>query len=52
MRTLEIIAAVVLALVIFAVLKIAGLVLKFAFIAGLAGFVAGLLIARLFRRVA
>ncbi len=49
MRMLEVIAAVILGLVVFVVLKIIGLVVKFALIAAVLGFVAGLLIARMFR---
>jgi multisubunit Na+/H+ antiporter MnhF subunit len=48
MKGLEIVAG----LVAFVVLKIIGLVLKFALIAAVLGFVAGILIARLFRRPA
>ena len=50
MRTFEIIAALVLAAIAFVVVKILGLFLKFALIAAVLGFVAGLLLARLFRR--
>jgi hypothetical protein len=50
MRTVEIIAALVLALIVFAVLKVIGLVVKFALIAALLGFVIGLVLARAFRR--
>ncbi len=49
MKTVEIVAALILAAVAFVVLKILGLLLKFALIAAVIGFVAGLLIARLFR---
>ena len=49
MRTFEIVVAILLAVALFAVLKIIGLVLKFAIIAAVLGFFAGLLIARLFR---
>ena len=48
-RTLEIVAGLILALIAFVVLKVLGLVLKFALIAAVLGFVAGLVIARLFR---
>ena len=50
MRTAEIVAAVLLALIVFVVLKVIGLVLKFALIAGLLGFIAGLALTRAFRR--
>ena len=50
MRTFEIVAALIVAFVAFAVVKILGLFLKFALGAALLGFVAGLLLARLFRR--
>jgi hypothetical protein len=50
MRTFEIIAALVLAAIAFAAVKVLGLFLKFALIAAVLGFVAGLLLARLFRR--
>ncbi len=50
MRAFEIIVAVIVGLVVLAVVKVIGLVLKFAIIAGLLGFAAGLLIARAFRR--
>lgn len=49
MRTAELIAALVLALVLFLALKVLGLLLKFALIAAALGFVAGLLLARAFR---
>ena len=50
MRALEIVAGLIVALIIFFVLKVLGLLLKFALIAAVLGFVAGLLIARMFRR--
>lgn len=50
MRTVEIIAAIFLALVVFVVLKVVGLVLKFALIAAALGFIVGLVLARAFRR--
>jgi membrane associated rhomboid family serine protease len=50
MRTFEIIAALIVAAIVFVVLKVLGLLIKFALIAALLGFVAGLLLARLFRR--
>jgi hypothetical protein len=49
MRAAELIAAIVLALIVFLALKLLGLFLKFALVAALLGFVAGLLIARAFR---
>ncbi|MBW8708438.1 MAG: hypothetical protein JF627_04110 [Alphaproteobacteria bacterium] len=50
MRTFEIIAALLLAALLFIVLKLIGMVIKFALIAAVLGFVAGLLLARSFRR--
>jgi hypothetical protein len=50
LRNFEIIAALLLALILFVVLKVIGLVVKFALIAAALGFVAGLLLARSFRR--
>lgn len=50
MRTFEIIAALIVAAIVFVVLKVLGLLIKFALIAAVLGFVAGLLLARLFRR--
>ena len=50
MRTFEIIAGLLLAVILFAVLKMIGMVVKFALIAAVLGFVAGLLLARNFRR--
>lgn len=50
MRTVEIIIALICAVVLFTALKIIGLLLKFALIAAVAGFVAGLLLARMLRR--
>ena len=52
MRTLEIVSAIVLAVVAFVALKLLGLLLKFALIAAVLGFVAGLVLARMFRRTA
>jgi hypothetical protein len=49
MRTFEIIVALICAVVLFTVLKIIGLVIKFALIAALLGFGAGLLLARMLR---
>ena len=50
MRTFEIIAGLLLAAVLFIVLKVIGMVIKFALIAAVLGFIAGLLLARSFRR--
>ena len=50
MRTFEIIAGLLVAALLFIVLKVIGLVVKFALIAALLGFVAGLVLARSFRR--
>jgi hypothetical protein len=50
LRTFEIIAALACALILFVVLKVIGLVLKFALIAAALGFGAGLLLARMLRR--
>ena len=50
MRTFEIIAGLLLALILFVALKVIGMVIKFALIAAVLGFVAGLLLARTFRR--
>jgi hypothetical protein len=47
--TIEIVAGLVLALIAFIVLKVLGLLLQFALIAAVLGFVAGLLLARMFR---
>ncbi len=49
MRNFEIVAALILAVIVFIVLKAIGLLLKFAAIAALLGFVAGLLLARAFK---
>jgi len=46
----EIIAALLLAAILFIVLKVIGLVVKFALVAAAVGFVAGLLLARAWRR--
>jgi len=46
----EIIAALLLAAILFIVLKVIGLVVKFALVAAALGFVAGLLLARAWRR--
>jgi hypothetical protein len=50
LRIFEIIAALACALILFVVLKVIGLVLKFALIAAVLGFGAGLLLARMLRR--
>ena len=50
MRNFEIIAGLLLAAVLFVLLKLVGMVVKFALFAALLGFVAGLLLARLLRR--
>jgi len=50
LRSFEIIAALLLAAILFIFLKVIGIVVKFALIAALVGFVAGLLLARAFRR--
>jgi len=46
----EIIAGLLLAAILFIVLKVIGMVVKFALVAAALGFVAGLLLARSFRR--
>jgi hypothetical protein len=50
MGKFEIIAGLVLAAILFIVLKAIGLVVKFALVAAVLGFVAGLLLARALRR--
>jgi hypothetical protein len=50
MRTAEIIAATLLAAIVFIALKVIGLVVKFALIAAVLGFVAGLVLAQALRR--
>jgi hypothetical protein len=50
MRTFQIIAAVILALIIFAVLKVMGFILKIAAGVALVGFIAGLVLARFLAR--
>ena len=50
MRSFQIIAAVLIALLIFAVLKVMGFIVKFALGAALVGFIAGLVLARMFAR--
>ena len=49
-RTFEIIVALICAVILFVVLKVIGLVLKFALVAAVLGFGAGLLLARMLRR--
>ena len=50
MGKFEIIAGLLLAVILFIILKVVGLVVKFALIAAALGFVAGLLLARAWRR--
>ena len=50
MGKFEIIAGLLLAAILFIILKVVGLVVKFALIAAALGFVAGLLLARAWRR--
>jgi len=50
MRTFQIIAAVILALIVFAFLKVMGALIQFALGAALVGFIAGLLLARMFAK--
>jgi len=50
MGRVEIIAGLLLAAILFIVLKVIGLVIKFALIAAVLGFVAGLLLSRQWRR--
>jgi membrane associated rhomboid family serine protease len=50
LKSFEIIAGLLLAAILFVVLKLIGIVVKFALIAALVGFVAGLVLARSFRR--
>ena len=50
MKSFEIIAALLLAAVLFVVLKLIGMVMKIAAIAALVGFVIGLVLARAWRR--
>ena len=50
MRSFEIIAGLLLAAILFILLKLIGMVVKFALIAALLGFFAGLLLARSLRR--
>jgi hypothetical protein len=48
MRALEIIVGLILAVALFIGLKVMGLLLKFAIIAALIGFVVGVVVARMF----
>ena len=50
MRSFEIIAGLLVAAILFILLKLIGLVVKFALIAALIGFVAGMVLARALRR--
>jgi membrane associated rhomboid family serine protease len=50
LRTFEVIAGLLLAAVLFILLELIGMVIKFALIAAVLGFVAGLLLARALRR--
>jgi hypothetical protein len=50
MRTVEIIAALIVAAVAFVVVKLMGVVIHIALIAGVLGLVAGFVVARLFRQ--
>jgi positive regulator of sigma E activity len=50
MRTLEIIVALIFALIVFVAIKLIGLVLHIALIGAALGLIAGFLIARVFRR--
>ena len=50
MRGLELIAALLLAAIIFVVLKVIGLVVKFALIAAALGFLAGIVLAQMLRK--
>ena len=50
MRTFEIIIALIVAALVFVVFKVLGLLVKFALVAAVLGLIAGLVLARLFRR--
>jgi membrane associated rhomboid family serine protease len=50
MRTFEIVSAVVVAIIVFVVMELIGMLLKFAIIAALTGFIAGLALAWVLRR--
>jgi membrane associated rhomboid family serine protease len=49
MRALEIIVGLIVAAILFVVLEVIGIVIKFALIAAVAGFVAGALVTMMFR---
>ena len=49
MRTFELVIALFVAVIAFVVLKLIGLIVKFALIAAVAGFIAGLILARALR---
>ena len=49
MRTFELVIALIIAVIVFFVLKLIGLIVKFALIAAAIGFIAGLLLARALR---
>ncbi len=49
MKTFEFTVALIVALVVFVALKLIGLIVKFALIAAVAGFIAGLVLARTLR---
>lgn len=49
MRRFELMAGLLVALIAFIIFKVIGLVIKFAFIAAVLGFIAGLVIARMLR---
>ena len=49
MRTFEFVIALIVAVIVFFVLKLIGLIVKFALIAAVMGFIAGLVLARALR---
>jgi membrane associated rhomboid family serine protease len=49
MRTFEFVIALIAAVIVFVVLKLIGLIVKFALIAAIMGFIAGLVLARAVR---
>lgn len=49
MRTFEFVFALIVAVVAFVILKLIGLIVKFALIAAVLGFIAGLILARMLR---
>ena len=49
MRTFEFVLALIVAVIVFFVLKLIGLIVKFALIAAIMGFIAGLVLARTLR---